>query len=164
MCFYLVQTDYYWFVKTPSWRKLRLIYLLFGLLAFMMVLDFFVDKEVDCTVTSVKRIVQSHNNASGNIHFTYLIATDEVEFYSSSKFARSISAREKVKLRISLIFGEINQATVRNLSETYSLRWATGIGLPFVCIVILGISIWRKGSFGWIAILALIGNLFLICG
>ena len=148
-------------------KKLRsnVVKVMFLLVGGVMLIDFFLGENLEMRVESVNRITQSHNNASGNSHFTYLIKAQEIEFYASQSFARSVSKNSLIHVEKSRIFKEVNRASSEQNVETYSLRWASGLIVPLVCMAILSLSLFLRKAIDFLvvlSILTLLGNLFLL--
>ena len=152
-------------MNLSSGRFQKLLKAILILLSMTMLLDFFIDERIETRVAEVKRTVQSHNNASGNSHFTYIIITEEIEFYTAASFARLVSPDDLVEIDLSILFREVNRVSYGTTSETYSLRWASGLFIPLICFVITVMSFQfpkRSSLVVLIAALAILGNLVLV--
>jgi hypothetical protein len=107
------------------------------LLGLFTLVDFAVSQEADHVVHKVSRILQSHNNASGNFHYAYKVITDKREVFVSQSFASLIEEGRPIQIYHSAVLGVVNRVCYGNQCETYSLRWFTGLAIPILAIALV---------------------------
>jgi hypothetical protein len=123
-------------------RKNFLKYIL-AFLSVIVILDFSFSEEESREILSVVRERQSHNNASGNHHYTYRIRTDKKSFYVSQELATMVGIGKPILMGISPIFREVNYVEYNSERETYSLRWFSGLIVPILAVITVFLNVWK---------------------
>lgn len=121
----------------------RIIMLLFGLLALVIISDFCISsKTYEEEVIAVNRNKERYYNAAQNAHYSYTVQTATHSFSASEDFAIQFNENPKVKTKISLLFDEVNTAEVVATGETevYSLRLLSGLVFPLLALIVLGLG------------------------
>lgn len=122
------------------------------LFALVILLDFGVSgAEHSEKVTKVTKKRQTYYNAGGNSHTSYKLSTESREFDISKEFADNIKKDDTVRMKVSFIFKEVNSYvdTITNKKQTYSLRRFTGLILPTLLILIIGLGYRFKKRLQW---------------
>lgn len=116
----------------------RLLYLIFSILAFIMILDFVIPgTPISDEIISLKNERQQYYNAAQNHHNTYKVITNNHEFYISEDAATLIEEHKKIEYSVSKVFKEVNWYRLESSQKTsyYSLRILSGIVLPVLFII-----------------------------
>jgi hypothetical protein len=128
--------------------KFRLyFYGLFTLASLIILLDFLLPgRKVVDEIISVQKERQQYYNAARNFHYSCKVSTTQHEFYITGDYAQEIAISEKIEYSFSLIFKEVNAYRLLRSkeSETYYLRFISGLIIPFLVIVIIGIAFLSK--------------------
>ncbi|MFY0688527.1 MAG: hypothetical protein JXQ90_15230 [Cyclobacteriaceae bacterium] len=108
-------------------------YILIGcsIIAMIILLDSFVSKEIEETITYLGRKMESHNNASRNFHFSYEVKTTDRQFFVSGDLYNQLKVDSKVTLGISPFFQEVNKCNGRRPL----LRLLSGVILPLLMLI-----------------------------
>ena len=101
------------------------------------------------TMQLVSKIVdtQSHNNASGNVHYSYQIGTVDGAYYVEENLFKNTKEGEEIVIKKSLLFDEANRIQLVGLEKAggiHSLRWFSGLVLPLSIILTLLFLIIKK--------------------
>lgn len=126
-----------------SLKKTKFSYILFILLALVIVLDFslpgitYTDKVID-----IKKELQQYYNAGGNYHYSYRVFTGKHNFSVSEGFAQTVQRKQKIQYQVSLLFKEVNsyRLTTSERKSTYLLRILSGLVVPLLAIVVLALG------------------------
>ncbi|WP_299222801.1 hypothetical protein [uncultured Aquimarina sp.] len=130
----------------------KIITIICILFAIIILLDFsFPGTAYDEKVTKVSKKRQTYYNAGGNSHKSYKLSTENREFDISKEFADNIKKDDIVKTKVSFIFTEVNsyENPITKKKQTYSLRMFTGLILPILLIIILGLGYKFKERMEW---------------
>lgn len=124
-------------------KKLQTIILvLSAIIAIIVIIDFsFTGQTVTETALSSKAKLERYYNAGGNSHTSHSIHTKSYDFYASEDFQYEVKENDSLQLKTSLLFNEINSATLlkSNTTETYSLRLYSGLIIPLLFLIAFGI-------------------------
>ena len=122
-------------------KKLQTIILvLSAVIASIAIIDFsFTGQTITETALSSKAKFERYYNAGGNSHTSHSIHTKSYDFYASKDFQYEVEEHDTLQLKTSLIFNEVNSATIvkSNTKETYSLRLYSGLIIPLLFLVAL---------------------------
>jgi len=127
-------------MNTRIKNHLRTVETIFAVLSLLMLTDFFLDETLLRKVQKNMRITESHHNASGNSHFSYMVFLEDMKFNISQDFAIVLSRGDSVEVDQSIIFREVNEVRFGDRAEVYSLRWASGFVLPILGLLIFASS------------------------
>tara|TARA_R110002012_G_scaffold318923_2_gene538165 strand:+ start:2047 stop:2505 length:459 start_codon:yes stop_codon:yes gene_type:complete len=131
-------------------------------IALVILADFLVTKTV-ITESIIDKTTkhQSYNNAGGNSHVSKAIKTNTLEFSCSDNFYDNSDIGNKVEIKTSFIFNKVNAYENLNtkVSETYSLRYLTGLILPLFVLAVFILSFKFKNH---IAILIVVSQLAIL--
>ncbi len=129
---------------TKSRNKLRLgLYGLFVLASLIILTDFILPGRVVVDeIIDVKKEWQQYYNAARNYHFSYRVFTSTHNFSVTEDFAKEIQDNQQIEYTVSRIFKEVNRYRLLNSGnrETYSLRFLSGLVIPLLVIMVLGIA------------------------
>ena len=102
----------------------------------------FSNSSIKDIITEKKTSYESYNNAGGNSHVSKSIHSQKFEFNCSDAFFELSSVSDSLNLKVSPIFNKINRYTnlQKQYSETYSLRYVTGLIIPVLGLLILMLS------------------------
>ena len=120
----------------------KLLYILFGILALVMVIDFIIPGTVvNNEIITLKRDRQQYYNAAQNHHYTYKVITNSHEFYITEDAATLNQNNKKIQYAVSKIFKEVNWYQLQASQKTsyYSLRIISGLVLPVLFIITIAI-------------------------
>jgi len=124
-------------------KKLQTIILaLSAIIAAITIIDFsFTGQTITETALSSKTKFERYYNAGGNSHTSHSIHTKSYNFYASEDFQYQVKDNDTLQLKTSLLFNEINSATLikSNTKEIYSLRLYSGLILPLLFLIALGV-------------------------
>lgn len=124
--------------------KLRIgLYSLFIITSLIILADFMIGGRVVVDeIIGVKKERQQYYNAARNDHYTYRISTRKHSFFVTADFAKKILDKEKVEYTVSRIFSKVNRYKLLNSenSEMSSLRFLSGLFIPLLVIMVLGIA------------------------
>ncbi|MEM9829209.1 MAG: hypothetical protein AAF944_01150 [Bacteroidota bacterium] len=145
-----------------SLEKTKFSYILFILLALVIVLDFslpgitYTDKVID-----IRKELQRYYNAGGNYHYSYRVFTTKHRFSVSEEFAQIVQENQEVQYQVSFLFEEVNSYRLTTSSDKniYSLRFLSGLVIPLLTIIasVLGYKYRNK-----VGILAFVSQTLLI--
>lgn len=92
-------------------------------------------------VVSVSRKKEKYYNAGGNSHNTYHVVTATRQF-SVSKDVATTAEDKQIDYALSLLFKEVNgyKLASSNKNQIYSFRVISGLVLPLLVLLALGIS------------------------
>lgn len=132
-----------------SLKKTKFSYILFILLALVIVLDFslpgvtYTDKVID-----IKKELQQYYNAGGNYHYSYRVFTSKHNFSIPKGFAQTVQRNQKIQYQVSLLFKEVNsyRLTTSERKSTYLLRILSGLVVPLLAIVVLALGYKDKSN------------------
>ena len=125
-------------------KKLQTIILVCSaIIAVIAIIDFsFTGQTVTETALSSKAKFERYYNAGGNSHTSHSIHTKNYDFYASENFQYEVKEHDTLQLKTSLLFNEVNSATIvkSNIKETYSLRLYSGLIIPLLLLIAIGIN------------------------
>jgi ABC-type multidrug transport system fused ATPase/permease subunit len=155
---------------TISQNKLRFgLYGLFVFASLLIVTDFVLPGGVVVDeIIDVEKERQQYYNAARNYHFSYRVYTSSQKFSVTEDFAVAIKDNLQVEYSVSRIFKEVNYYSLLNSGkrETYSMRFLSGLVIPSLVIMVLGIAFKYDGKMGIlvfvIQVLLIIDLIFLI--
>jgi len=116
-------------------------------IALIILADLLIPGEIyHAKISNIKREQQQYYNAARNHHHSYLLITPEHAFHVSEEFARTVAANEPIDYSISRVFGKANwyKAAVEGNKSTYSLRVVSGLGIPLLLLLAMGIAFGTK--------------------
>ena len=139
------------------------IYLLFGLLGLIVLIDFFwPGPQVSEIISYKSREIASKKNGFRDYYYVSDLSTENYVVRTTNDFAAVAAVGDTLTIEISPIFKEINEVvlTKNKLSELYSLRIFSGLILPIVVFFILEIS--YKKRYGYATLVFVILVVFLV--
>ncbi|MFK7786926.1 MAG: hypothetical protein AB8B56_17525 [Crocinitomicaceae bacterium] len=122
------------------------LYALFGLIALLILSDFLIPGTIyNQEIHSIQKEHQQYFNAGGNSHVSFKVTTDEHEFSVSEEFADTTEEGTMIEYAVSGIFRETNWYQLHSKrSEIHSLRIFTGLIIPLIVLVAMGLSYFLK--------------------
>lgn len=121
-----------------------------------------IDKIIDKT-----RSLENRYNVGRNYYYGYYLNTAERTINVSKEFQNNVVPNDDVEVEHSLLFNNINRITSvsSRAAEVYSLRIASGLVLPSLVLLILGIGYKlgnRIGTLVFIAEIVLLVNFYFL--
>lgn len=110
------------------------------LMASVIILDFALPGKAHYeVVTNITKERQQYYNAAKNYHYSFKLITTNHSFYVSKSFANQSQTNQKIAFTISPIFKQVNQYHLikQTKKHIYSLRYATGLFLPILIILVM---------------------------
>ena len=117
---------------------------IFAITAFIIFLDFVLPGQMhNEQVSAIRKTLQRSYNAAKNHHFSYGLQTERFYFPVSEKFAENIAEGQSVLFKVSPIFKKVNsyESLESGESGVYSLRLVSGLIVPLLAMIILGMTI-----------------------
>ena len=119
------------------------------LISGVIIIDFLLPSElVNDRVVRVDRIRQSHHNASGNSHFSFILVGEHHKFDITENFAHAIDENDEIRYTTSPLFKEVNRfKKVNSIHASYfPLRVISGFVLPLLILLLFAAErIWNWG-------------------
>ena len=128
-------------------------------------IDFIYPGKTEKTVVMELKVEkEQYNNAAQNYHFSYSVRTEVGHFTVSKEFYDKVMKGDDLYLEKSVLFNEVNMATINNIgySETHIMRWLSGGIFPAICLMIYlaGLRFNRKvGTLVFVGQALLIGDI-----
>lgn len=126
----------------PQEKTNNALLILFAVMALIILLDIVLTGSVHTAkVETVRKTLQKQYNAAANHHFSYGIDTKNFYFPVSEHFANNVEKGQTVKFKVSPIFNKVNSYESLESGEkgTYSLRLVSGLIIPVLAILFLGV-------------------------
>lgn len=149
--------------------KLQQFFMIFCAVgALLTLVDYRFSKEtIRTTITDARRSLENKYNVGRNYYYGYSLETAEGAIVVSKEFQEGVSVGQEIRIKKSLFFDEVNQVTAvaSGDTEVYSLRTASGLLLPSLVLVILGIGFTLKNKVSTLVFVmqvVLLVNLFLL--
>jgi len=115
----------------------------FMLIALLTLVDYTLTgrQEIE-PVIALNNSFESYYNARGNSHYSKKIETENFNFSISEKYYELINIGDEIAIEESPLFKEINasKSIKKNYTETYSLRRLTGLIIPLLLLIAIGIN------------------------
>jgi len=140
----------------------NVVLLILAVISLIITLDFSLPgKAHKESIIDINTKHQSYNNGARNSHVSYTVKTKNNALNTSKDFAQNISKGEVVHFTKSLIFGKINRVhnLDKSISEVYSLRWFSGLILPLLVLLILGLHFILKKQNEFLLIICTVGTI-----
>ncbi len=119
-----------------------------ALLAVLILIDYtYSSSQTTEKVISKNRRLENKHSVARNYYYAYYLNTESYQIPVTKKFRDKAQEGTILQLEISLLFNEINKVTISasGESEVYSFRMASGLFLPSLVLLILGIG-WKLGD------------------
>lgn len=137
----------------------------FVIAALVIIADLFIPGKILIDeILDIKTERQQYYNAARNYHYSYKIITADHQFWVSEDFAESAQESQEIEYSVSRIFREVNwyrMLTTENRA-VYSLRIISGLIIPLMTIISIGIAYRFKKNIGilvFVLQILLMGNL-----
>ena len=120
----------------------RILYGITVLISLVVLMDFALPgTRYSEDVVSVSRNKEKYYNAGGNSHNTYQVVTPTRQFSVSKDVATTLEGNQ-IDYALSLLFKEVNEykLATSEKSHLYSFRVVSGLVLPLLVLLALGIS------------------------
>jgi len=121
----------------------KILYGITALIALVVLLDVCIPgKSYTDNVTEIIREKQKYYNAATNYHYSYKVVTPNHKFLVPEEFAAEAQDKE-ITYSVSLLFHEVNgfKLTTDKSYSMYSFRVVSGIILPLLILLILGLRL-----------------------
>lgn len=130
--------------KEELFDKVQLmVMIIFAIIALLILVDyrFTGSTVIEDVIDKTSRLENKHSVAR-NFYVVYYIHTQENTIAVSKDFQSIAHLNEGVNIEKSLLFNEINNVTIlaSKKSEIYSFRTASGLLLPSLVLIILGLG------------------------
>ncbi|WP_051583891.1 hypothetical protein [Dokdonia sp. PRO95] len=120
----------------------RILYGITVLISLVVLMDFALPgTRYSEDVVSVSRNKEKYYNAGGNSHNTYRVVTPTRQFSVSKDVATTLEGN-RIDYALSLLFKEVNEykLATSEKSHLYSFRVVSGLVLPLLVLLAIGIS------------------------
>ena len=139
------------------------IYIMFGLLSVLVLIDFFwPGQQVSEVITYKSREIASKKNGFRDYYYVSDLSTENYVVRTTNELAETAEVGDPLVIEISPIFKEINEVDLpkAEASELYSHRIFSGLILPILVLMILEIS--YKKKYGYSTLVFVILVVFLV--
>lgn len=135
-----------------KWAQL-LLNRTFLLASLLIIVDFVLPgKRSEDEIVHLRKERQQYYNAARNFHYSYKVITSKHEFYVTEDFASLELEAGRIEYAVSPIFKEVNWYRLPDAENRsyYSLRFLSGLVLPFMVLGVMLMALRYKKSIGTI--------------